>query len=175
MWSGATGDTLPVNTSQAAGLEQFEPASTKCRALRSAPPSPRALGGGCVTPSCVSRGYLYGAWRRVRSPAARISAAVAPPAVTELVHNVDGATFNRVLRVIDDLYLEHSDVTFAAHGSATVTALASEICESSPELVTKRAIEDGGTTPLHIDSCGGHNVFRDAKYITDQLSRHTQS
>ena len=40
-------------------------------------------GGGRDTPSCVSRGYLYGAWRRVRSPAARISAAVAPPAVTE--------------------------------------------------------------------------------------------
>ena len=54
--------------------------------------------------------------------------------VAQLVHNVDGATFNRVLRVIDDLYLEHFDVTFAAHGSATVTALASEICESSPEL-----------------------------------------
>ena len=84
------------------------------------------------------------------------------------MHNVDGATFNRVLRVIDDLYLEHLDVTFAAHGSATVTALASEICESSPELGTKRAIEDGDITPLHIDSCGGHNVFRDAKYITDQ-------
>ena len=36
MWSEATGDTLPVNTSQAAGLEQFEPASTECRALREA-------------------------------------------------------------------------------------------------------------------------------------------
>ena len=36
VWSGASGDTLAVNTTQAAGLEQFEPASTECRALREA-------------------------------------------------------------------------------------------------------------------------------------------
>ena len=39
-------------------------------------------GGGRDAPCGVSRGKIYGERRRVRSPAARISSAVAPPALT---------------------------------------------------------------------------------------------
>jgi len=77
-------------------------------------------GGGRDTPSCVSRGYLYGAWRRVRSPAARISAAVAPPAVTEF----------RALR----------EAAHAGAGASIATSLAAAVATrpvvSNPTLLT---------------------------------------
>ena len=114
VWSGASGDTLAVNTSPGswpravrASLDRVSrvEGGGACWRWRLHRHEPR--GGGRDAPCGVSRGHFYGVRRRVRSPAARISAAVAPPAVTEF----------RALR----------EATHAGAGASIATSLAAAV------------------------------------------------